>query len=469
MDIWIVIIFLGFLLFYGVFQAFRVKGAGDFATGGKQRGLFVVFASLSAAFIGGGFSTGNAAECYSYGVANIIGLCGFSVAQIIIGGFILPRARIPEGAQSPGSLVGAAYGRAAQVTAGVCSILLSAGLIAAQVAAIGNIFSALLGVSYTAGVLIGFSIVIAYSVMGGMGAILTAEVVEFCLLAIGIPLLAVGAAKYAGGLENVLSSLPRSFLDPTSGGAAPLVTLFLTMLVGEALSPSYLQRMLIGKDRKTMSRATVLSGLLSVPVFALTGFVGLAAVVSMPNIEPSQAMPAMVLAALPVGVKGLVITAMLAIVMSSADGLLSSASVAVANDIIRPLSRRSPDEKMLLRIMRLTTAAVGAVGMAMALRSADVFSLLVVAYSAWAPVMLVPIAAALLGVRAGNGAFLLAALSGGAVAVFFGASGQAGALAGTAVNLGVFLLARNFSGGEVPSKRSQLVKRKKLDNLRQPR
>ncbi len=232
MDVWIVIIYLGFLLFYGVFTAFRVKNASDFSTGGKQRGLFVVFASLSAAFIGGGFSTGNAAECYRGGVSNMVGLCGFSLAQMLIGGVLLPRAKFKDGAASPGELVGSVYGKPAQLTAGVCSALLSAGLIAAQVAAVGNIFAALLGIDYAAGVLIGFSVVIVYSVAGGMGAILTAEIVEFCLLVVGIPLLALGAVRYAGGLESIAAALPADFLDPFSNGFAPLAALFLTMLVG---------------------------------------------------------------------------------------------------------------------------------------------------------------------------------------------------------------------------------------------
>ena len=149
----------------------------------------------------------------------------------------------------------------------------------------------------------------------------------------------------------------------------------------------------------------------------------------------------MVLAALPVGVKGVVTAAMLAIVMSSADGLLAAASTA-AGDIIRPLSRREPDGRRMLLVMRLTAAAVGAVGMALALRSADVFSLLILAYSAWAPVMLVPTAAALLGVRAGKGAFLTAGICGGVTALAVGilspAGGYGGTLAGTAVSFAIF-------------------------------
>lgn len=447
MDIWIVIIFLGFLLFYGIYQGFRVKNSSDFATGGGGRGLFVVFASLSAAFIGGGFSTGNAARCYESGVANIVGLFGFSAAQMLIGTFVIRRARLPENAQSPGEIAGAYYGRGARVTSGVCAALLAIGLIGAQVAAIGSIFSALLGVSYTAGVLIGFSIVMVYATAGGMSAIITAEVVEFCLLAVGIPVLAFFSIKHAGGLETMLSSLPDGFLDPTSGGAMPLVALFFTMFIGEALSPTYLQRMLTGRDRRTMARATTLSGLLSIPIFCLTGVVGLAAAVSLGNIEPPQAMPSMVLAALPVGLKGVVITSMLAIVMSSADGLLSSASIAIANDIISPLKRKPMKPKPLLRAMRLSSLAVGALGMALALGTSDVFSLLVLAYAAWAPVMLVPLTAAMLGVKAGASTFFASAIFGAATAVAFGVmvgGDYGGALAGTAVSLLAFVVGQRL-------------------------
>lgn len=466
MDIIIVIAYLGFLLFYGIYQGKKVDSMDDFALSGKTHGLFVIFAALSASFIGGGFSTGNAAEVFKGGIGNMIGLMGFSVGQVIIGSVILKRANIPGGTLSPGMLMRSGYGTAGQVMTGICSVLLCVGILGAQIASIGWIFNVLLNVPYTVGVLIGFTVVLIYSTAGGMSAIITAEVVEFLLLAVGLPLLLWFSLKYVGGLEALVSTLPPEYINPLSGlGAGGLVSLFITMLIGEAITPSYLQRIIIGKDRATISRATTLSGLVSVPVFVITGIVGLCAYAANSSLEPSLAMPYMVIVSMPPVLKGIVIAAMLAIVMSSADGLLSSAAIGLINDVYKPLRQRRERRKAGLKksgfalntsesdlmVIRITNVLLGLVGMAFALSSGDVFGMLLVAYSAWAPVMLVPVAALLLGRRINVRGFMFCGICGALVsalsAIFPGGYFSIEpTVAGFVLNLLLFLLIYRFDG-----------------------
>ena len=437
--------YLGFLLFYGIYQGFRVKSAGDFAVTDKKHGLFVVFSSLSAAFIGGGFSTGNATETFSSGVGNIVGLWGFSLGQIVVGVLMVRCGRLPEKAASPGEILFSVYGKAGQVTAGICSVLLCAGILGAQIAAIGTIFLELFNVPYNMGVLIGFSVVIIYSAAGGMNAIITAEILEFLLLMVGMPLLAFAAVKFSGGFEAVKTAVPPEYFNPINDRSAlSLISLFLTMAIGEALTPTYLQRMLVGKERKIMGRATILSGVISIPFFVVTGIVGLAAYAVFPELERTLAMPHMVFTVLPIGIKGLVMTAMLAIVMSSADGLLSSAAIGAVSDIIAPLMKKQASSKSRLKMMRMSTVLIGIVGMAYALLSNDVFGILLFSYFAWAPVMLVPTVAAVFGFRSGKRAFAASAICGAAVALLWGMfiepkTGVSGTLVGTLASFAVFI------------------------------
>jgi SSS family solute:Na+ symporter len=249
-------------------------------------------------------------------------------------------------------------------------------------------------------------VILTYSTVGGLKAVIAAEVVEFLLLIVGLPILLAFSVKFAGGAENVIRNIPRPHLDIFNGTSpAEMISLFLTMMIGEALTPAFVQRILIGRDRPTIARATVLSGVISIPVFLITGCVGLCAYAVNSGLDPTLAMPMMVMSALPSGIKGLVITAMLAVVMSSADGCLSSASIGIVNDIIAPLSRRNLKGRTLLSIARVSNVAVGLGAMALALGTKNVFHILVLSYSAWSPMMLVPIAAAILGIRAGKKSF----------------------------------------------------------------
>ncbi|MGI6040497.1 MAG: sodium:solute symporter family protein [Eubacteriales bacterium] len=415
MDILFVIIYLGVLLFNGIRQSYKIKNIKDYSVSTRKYGLFVVFASMSASFIGGGFCSGNAAEVYRRGIGNIVAMFGFSVGQILIGRQIVAKSRLPAGALSPGTIMRQSYGMAGQVTTGICSTMLSIGLLGAQIATIGAMFNVLLHVPFVAGVLIGFAVILVYSTAGGMNAIITAELVEFLLLIVGLPILLMYSMKYVGGSGAIIAHTPESYLNILNEKTPwELISLFLTMMVGEALTPPFIQRMLVGKDRGTISRATILSGVISIPVFMITGTVGLCAYIANSGLEPDLAMSYMVMRALPPGLKGIVITAMLAVVMSSADGCLSSASIGIVSDVISPLSRRRIKPEALLRIARVLNIVVGMSAMLMAILMKNIFKILLLAYSVWSPIVLVPMVSAILGVKGGKRAFVASA-SGGAL------------------------------------------------------
>lgn len=446
MDILFVILYLGVLLFNGLYQGQKIKSLKDFSVSTRRYGLFVLYASLSASFIGGGFSAGNAAEVFRRGIGNTVALFGFSVGQVLIGRLIIARASFPAGATSPGMIMRSSYGRLGQITTGACSALLNIGLLGAQIAAIGALFNVLLHVPYIAGVLIGFAVILVYSTAGGLKAIIVAEVIEFLLLAVCLPILLVFSVSYAGGAKGVLDRIPDAYFDVFNERSPwELTSLFLTLMTGEALTPTYIQRLLVGRDRNMAAKATVISGLISIPVFIITGFVGLCAFAVNSSLNPELAMPYMVMRALPVGIKGIVISSMLAVVMSSADGCLASASIGIVGDIVEPLFPKKPGPKVLLRTARILNLAVGLMAMALAIFMKNIFGILLFSYSAWSPVVLVSMVAALLGVRAGRKAFIASAAGGALTSLLWtyaagGPFGIGGTTVGFFMSLVLFLM-----------------------------
>ena len=305
-DTGIVVAYLGILIGIGLRGGKTVKKAGDFTASGGRYGTFVIFASLSASYIGGGYSSGNAAHAFSEGIGMTAALLGFSLATILIGKFLVPGVRRFEGAGSVGGLIGRAYGRAAQVLTGFFSFLCCAGVVGAQMGAMGMVFNVILGIPPKLGILIGCGIILLYSTTGGLQSIIIADMVQFVMLAVGMPLLLVMALARAGGPGAVLEAVPPEYLHPLNGStAAGFVSLFLTMMFGEALAPPYTQRLLIGKNPEGTARATVLSGLFSIPFFLITGMIGMTAYALHVTTDPAAAMPALVQEVLPRGGDGL--------------------------------------------------------------------------------------------------------------------------------------------------------------------
>jgi SSS family solute:Na+ symporter len=317
---------------------------------------------------------------------------------------------------STGGIMGRQYGRPGQVITGILGVLVCAGITGAQVGAMGAVFHTFLGTSRVTGIAIGCGIVIAYSAVGGMKAVVMTDIVQFVLLAVGMPVALILGIGRMGGVGGLTSAVPVEHLHLFNEHMTPvaLVSLFLSFMLGETLVPPYTQRLLIGRDAQATARGSFYAGLFSIPFFAITGALGLVALALRPELDSNQALPFVVNELLPVGIRGFVIAGVISIVMSSADSFLNAASVALVTDVINPFRRQDLSDQTGLRVMKITTLVVGVGAVGFALRIENVLDILLFAYNFWAPVVLVPLLAVLLGVKATTRTFLAGA-SGGVI------------------------------------------------------
>lgn len=443
LDSAVVVGYLAVLLLIGIRGGRHVKSAADFTAVGGRYGTGVIFATLAASYIGGGFSSGNASEAFSHGIGSTVALMGFALAMMAIGRFLAGGVTRFDGVTTVGGILELDYGCGARVLCGCFAFLSCAGVVAAQMEAMGLTFRTLFGVPEWAGVLIGCGVVLVYTSFGGMQSVIAADMVQFALLAVGMPLLLVGGLHKAGGVAAVAEALPAVYWNPLNDtNVCGFLSLFLALAVGEALAPPYTQRLLLGRTPAVTARATVLSGAFAIPFFAVTGLIGLTAFALDPAGEAASAMPRMILTVLPLGVRGIVMAAMVSIILSAADGFLNGAAIGLVCDVVAPLfPNTSP--RIQLRLLRYTTLLIGcgAVGLAFLLPS--IFDILLVAYSFWCPVMLVPLAAAFRGVRITRRGCLAAVAAGLGSSLFwtlllsepFGISGS---IVGLFANAGVF-------------------------------
>ena len=412
LDIFIVIVYLAILVAMGFLGGKSVENAGDFTASGKRYGAPVIFASLAASYIGGGYSSGNAAEAFSSGLGMTIALFGFSIATIFTGKYLVPGISRFEGAASTGEIIARSYGKTAGVVTGFFAFFCCAGVVGAQMEAMGVVFHSLLSIPPAAGILLGCGIVLLYSTAGGLQSVIAADMVQFILLAVGMPLLLILSLHRAGGIGAVIQATPSSFFDPLNGTTLPgFLSLALTMTFGEMLVPPYTQRLLIGKNHRSTAKGTVASGLFSIPFFIITGLIGLTARALQVTEQPAEAMPQLILQVLPTGIRGVVMAAMVSIMLSAADGFLNGAAVSLVRDVVRPLCPTLSDKKEL-RYLRATNFLTGLTAVLVALFIPNIFRILILAYSCWSPVIVIPLAAALLGVKSDRRAFFKALVAG---------------------------------------------------------
>jgi SSS family solute:Na+ symporter len=279
---------------------------------------------------------------------------------------------------------------------------------------VGYVFQNIFEIDRLVGIVIGCGIVIIYTTVGGMKSVIYTDILQFVLLGAGLPLALILGIIEIGGVDALTAGIPSDHLTLPGPGLSwtGLAALFVVFMLGETLVPPYTQRLLAGRSSGDVARGTLYSGIFSIPFFAVTGSIGLVALVLNPDINPNMAMPYVLNTVLPPFLKGLLFAAVISIVMSSADSFLNSAGIAFVNDVYKPLVRQPPSDRKLLIIAKTVTVVVGVMSIVFAVSIESIIDLVIHAYQYWAPVVLVPLVATIYGYERGSRAFIAAAIVG---------------------------------------------------------
>ncbi|ODN41651.1 hypothetical protein BGC07_15430 [Piscirickettsia litoralis] len=415
MDLSILVLFLLANLIIGFYSSKNINSFSEYAVWKRSFSSFAICATLSASFIGGGYIMGNASKVYHIGMIYSFGLLGFSLKEILVALFIAPRMHKYNDCHSVGDMVGKHYGRLSKVITGIFSVLICTGILGAQVSAMGALFTMFFHINELLGTLIGFGVILIYASLGGMRGVVYTDILQFFVLIIGIPLILIFGLHYIGGWEAIINTVPTAHINPLSqhNGIWILLGLMLTFIFGEILVPPYAQRLFMAKSTKQTRRATFSAGVISVPVFLIAGVIGLIAYVMNSTLDPNLAIPYVIEKAMPVGVRGVVIAGLLAVIMSSAAGFLNAAAIACTNDILPSMfEMQKISHKSSLLIARIVSFIVGIGSIVFALSIKNILDILIYAYNMWSPIILIPLLGAIFGLKVNKYHFYISAAVG---------------------------------------------------------
>lgn len=449
-DLSIIVIFLIANLAIGYWSSTKTHSFKQFSVGERHFSSFFIFCTLSATFIGGGYTIGNASKVFSGGMVFAVALLGFSLKEVLVACLVAPRMDRFRHCLSVGDMMRVNYGKHGQWITGVLSILVCGGILGAQVGALAAIIRTTLHINIIAGLCIGFSVLLIYSTLGGMRAVVLTDTLQFAILALGIPLTFFIGLHHIGGWHHLTQVVPHHYLHflSTSSQWSFFMLLFLTWMLGETLVPPYVQRLFLSKDSQHTVRGTLASGLASIPLFLLCGGIGLVAYVYQHNMNPNEAFPFLVQQLLPVGLRGFVIAALLSIILSSAAGFLNAASISFVNDVVKIKIKRI-NRHQYLWWARLSTLLVGIISILFALFIHNVLDILLLAYQFWSPIILPPLLAVIFSLKAKARDFYAAALAGILASILWHSVlhnplGVPPVIIGVAANALIFLLSRQL-------------------------
>jgi len=209
------------------------------------------------------------------------------------------------------------------------------------------------------------SIVIIYTMLGGMWSVVLTNNLGFLLMMSSLLILLPLAMAAVGGWPGLSAHLPPGHLDlVTVTGKYNWKTVIAFLFLGiqwATLDQGLLQAAFSARDPRVVSKGMVLSGLMITPFVLLWILPGLAARILYPTLaKPEMAVPTLVVHLIPVGVLGCVTAGLLASALSTLGSNLGAVATLVTNDIYGRFVNKQASPRQLLVAVRLATLSAGA-------------------------------------------------------------------------------------------------------------
>jgi len=377
----LVALYLAASLAIGLYAATRVRGAGDYAVARRAFGAPVVAAAFFATWFGAETVLGIPATFLKEGMRGLAADPFAAFACLVLVGTVFARPFFRMDALTLGDYFRARYGRGAEVALTLCIAFSYIGWIAAQLVALGLALEVISGglVSVPAGILVGASVVLAYTLAGGMWSVALTDFFQAAVIVAGLGYVEWVVVDLAGGLTRVLeaagSERMRFLPEPGMKPVLAWVSAALVVMLGSVPQQDVLQRVMSARTEGIAARATVLGG----AIYFAIALLPIVLVCSALAIDPAMVerlaggdsqliLPTLILERTPLAVQALFFGALVCAILSTASGALLAPAVALAENVLRPLAKPR-DDRGALALMRASVAILAVAVTAMALAS----------------------------------------------------------------------------------------------------
>lgn len=388
------IFYLIILIVIGIYTARLSKNLDDFLIAGRKLGVLPVAISAEASDMSGWLVLGLPGRAFLYGISSLWVAIGCALGTLLGWAGISDKLRyyteklrsvtIPDYLEDR-------FGDRSHVIRAISTSIIALFMISyvsAQFVASGKILSEAFSWDYTTSLILGAVILTFYTMMGGFFAVAWTDVFQGLLMVAVLFLLPIVVVIRIGGLDKLFSwigSVNPSLNSITFSysGIASLIFIAgsLSWMLGYTGQPHILTRYMAIKDRKRLREATAIGTVWALISLWGAVIIGLAGVVYIGNLtDPEKVMPALALKLLPRWLAGVVIAAITAAIMSTADSQLLVAASAIVEDVYHKLIKRDADQKSLLIISRIVVLVLALISFILAMEGGVIYLLVAFAW-----------------------------------------------------------------------------------------
>ena len=338
-----ILLYLGTLIVIGAYLTRRIKTGADFMVAGRKLPLWIMVGTLVATWIGTGSIMGNAGLAWRNGFSALWSPLG-GAAGILVVFFIAARARRFAGFTVP-DILEARYHPSARIIATIITMTAYTVITSYQFRAGGRVLNLVTGMTVEQGIVVTAVFVIAYTALAGMLSVAYTDFVNGVIMTVGLLIVLPVLVIQAGGWSSIHSQLGEGFFAPYNGEMQPLsvwnVALpGMLLLMGES---NIYGRFFSAESPQVARRAVAWMIVGVVLLETLVIAIGVAGHALYPNLpqlyagdigDPSEVViPHMILTSVHPAIGVLLVAALAAVIVSTADSFLLSPATNIVNDV----------------------------------------------------------------------------------------------------------------------------------------
>lgn len=396
-DILIFVVFTLGVVLFGCSFFRKGSSADEFTSAGRSIPGWVVGMSIFATYVSSISYIGYPGKAFASNWNAFVFSLSIPVASYIAARYFVPFYR-RSGSVSCYTFLEEKFGAWARLYASACYLL-------TQIARMGSILYLLavpmyilMGWNLHAVIILTSFAIILYSMMGGLKAVIWADAIQGLIL-IGGAVLCLAILIFSmpeGPIQTFQLAIHSPEGNKFSLGAftsdLTSSTFWVCLIYGifinlqnYGIDQNYVQRYHAAKTLKEARFSALFGGYLFIPVSALFFLIGIAlysyyaaGVAPLPEEivqKPDYVFPYFIVNGLPTGLRGLLIASIFAAGMSTVSTSVTSAATIVLTDYFKPFLRSTTDRHHLA-VLRLSSVAVGFLGMMVAIAMLSVESII---------------------------------------------------------------------------------------------
>lgn len=384
----ILAVYLAGMVGIGLLLAGRQKTTEDYFLAGRKMPWLAVGMSMFASLTSATTYMGVPAFAYRDNVAMIFGVAMSLAAAPILGRLFYPVYRRHRVTTSYEYIL-IRYGQGARRAVSALFVLGRLGWLGIVIYAPAKALSVASGLPLVPAIAVMGLLAVAYTVLGGLSAVIWTDVIQFLVLFGGAVWLTVTLILHVpgGAAEIVHVAAEAGKLDVFDWTDLSRLTVlsaaigwFFVFLQEYGTDQVTVQRLLAVRSDKGVVKAIAFNAVNDLLINGMLIFIGIGMFTYFqafparldPAVDPDGMLPFYVMHVLPPGVSGLMVTAIFAAAMSSVDSGVNSLSTVIVNDWVKPLRRRARTEQRDIALARRLTLALGGLATAAALYAARI-------------------------------------------------------------------------------------------------